>query len=116
MPAPMRPAAEHADVGRGTGRGRRSLGLPLRSLQELGHAAELLGALEELGLRLEVDGGVRRRAARGTRAWCDRGGAGRCAAMRSAIAWAAAQQLVGGMQLGDEADRERLVGVDQHGR
>ena len=70
------PAAEHADVGRGTGRRSRSLLLPL---EELGHAAELLGALEEHGLLLEVDGGVRgaRRAEHALRR--DGRGRGRCA-------------------------------------
>ena len=56
-------AAEHADAAR-----RRSSARPL--LEELGHAALLLGALEQHGLQLVVDRRMPSRGARSTRLVC----------------------------------------------
>ena len=81
-------AAEHADAC-----GSVIFSLPF---QELGHAPMLLGALEQLGLRLELDGGVLRRAARASTrlvSWVARGS---LAAIRSAIACAAASSSSAG--------------------
>ena len=103
-------AAEHADVGRGPGRGLAHFFCFL--LEELGHASQLLGALEEHRLLLEVDGGVRgaRRAEHALR----RDGRGPVVA-GDAVGDRVrrGQQLVGGMQLAHEPDLERLVGADR---
>ena len=110
MPAPMRPppSTPTSDGAPVVGHRFTSV-LPL---EELGHASELLGALEQHGLRLEVDGGVRgaRRAEHALR----RDGRGAVVA-GDAIGdrVRGGQQLVGRVQLGHEPDLERLVGADR---